>query len=186
MNTEPLLSAIVPHFRLATDLPYPIVCAPMEPARKALLQRSWWARDFCGAESADPQEQRRITEHRVLIQHILRFGGEEVCMAQHEPDLDDLLTRGVFVYGTLALQQPMRQSECHANSAFLWKQSPDKLSIMTGYALAIDGMWRQHTWCIEQSSGRPVETTTPRLGYFGIVLDAEEALAFSQANRYEI
>lgn len=172
-------------FQRAEQLPYPIICAPIDPFRKALLQRSWWARNFRGFDNVPEQEKQFILEHLVLIQHILRFGGEEVCMTQHEPDLDDLLTRGVFVYGTLALQQPMRQSECHANSAFLWSQLPGKLSIMTGYALAVDGMWRQHTWCIEQSTGRPVETTTPRLGYFGIVLDAEEALAFAQASRYE-
>lgn len=161
-------------------LPRRLVCAELSPMQKMLLQSSWWARDYKGRLPLNLQQQ----QHRPLILSILRFGGNEVCMPDEEPDLDALLTDGEFLYGELAKLVPMRQSECHANSSALWRASPAALQIMTGYALSVDGMWRQHTWCLEANTGRPVETTTARLGYFGIVLSAEEAKAFSLSNTY--
>lgn len=103
-------------------------------------------------------------------------------MAYPEPDLYALQQQGVFLYGAGAQLHPMRNGECHANSATLWRRSPRTVQIMTGYALTIDGLWRQHSWCLERATGQPIETTTARLAYYGMVLTDADADLFAQTN----
>jgi len=72
---------------------------------------------------------------------------------------------------------PCQPNECHRNCATLWKLSPDAVSIVTGYCLSSDGMWREHTWLIDALDDI-VETTLPRTRYFGIRLSPETAKEF--------
>lgn len=166
-------------FKTPEDIPHALNCADSCVLPVSLLSQQWWSRTYTGVLTLPMQE------HRKLIEHILRFGGREVCMSGWEPDLDVLLSDGEFMYGAGANFQPMKNGECHANSAALWQRSPEQLQIMTGYALTVDGFWRQHTWCLECATGRPLETTTTRLAYYGVVLSDDESKAFSLSNRYD-
>jgi hypothetical protein len=78
--------------------------------------------------------------------------------------------------------------DCHRNSCDLWeanRNNPDiRVHIATGYALTKDGMWRQHSWVvwIKARSVKIVETTTPRIAYFGFVMTDKEAELFNRHN----
>ena len=76
-------------------------------------------------------------------------------------------------------QIPGTSRECHRNSCLLWRNNTN-VTIVTGYALSDDGLWRQHTWCI---MGEEVwESTTRRELYFGYVLNTKEAEKFYAEN----
>ena len=58
-----------------------------------------------------------------------------------------------------------KPGSCHENVAALLQR--DELdSGWTGYALSEDGLWRNHSW--GQRNGKIVETTEPRLVYWGV------------------
>jgi len=79
-----------------------------------------------------------------------------------------------------------RPNRCHANAASLWLNNMDDTRICTGYALSKDGMWRQHSWLIhfKEKSNQIIETTTPRIGYYGFVLNTEQCIKFVSKNYY--
>lgn len=178
------METMIELYQRPQDIPTPLTCAPLTPMQKNLFSRFWWSRDYPGRPCATPDEDELIESHRELIRKILAFGGGEVMLAFPEEDLDELKSRGVFLYGHSASLRRMRASACHWNAAALWRQSPAKYIIMTGYALSLDGLWRQHSWCIDRESGNPVETTTLRLAYFGFLLNDQEADAFSQSHSH--
>jgi hypothetical protein len=98
-----------------------------------------------------------------------------------EPDLEKLLARG-RLWGTEGLKQVRGEaSSCHGNAARLWMCDRKKYAIATGWALSADGVWRQHSWALDPK-GRVVETTVPRLAYFGFDLDPGEAALFALSN----
>jgi len=144
-----------------------VATAPMEDA-----WRRWLARQAGRAITRQP----RLA---ALWRRLLDLGGAAACFADTEPDLESLLARGRVFAGPARLQ-PGGPGACHENTAQLWQGHPATLQIVTGYALSADGCWRQHSWLLD-SSGRPpplVETTAPRLLYFGRVLTAAEARQF--------
>ena len=67
---------------------------------------------------------------------------------------------------------------CHKNSAKLWSEGKGK--IVTGYALSDDGLWRQHSWV--NAGNQLIETTEPRVIYFGYTLDEDESKEFDNNN----
>jgi len=73
-----------------------------------------------------------------------------------------------------------RRSQCHTNAAQLWLDKK-VCAIATGYALSDDGLWRQHSWGVDED-GRAVETTEERIAYFGFELDEDESREFVEAN----
>jgi len=113
---------------------------------------------------------------------LLDFGGWTVVNPGREPDLEDILARGQLWPGEEAISVRGQRSQCHANSARHWARNMDDTLLVTGYALSDDGMWRQHTWCVTVGEDGPriVETTEPRMAYFGFVLTAEEAVQFHE------
>ena len=110
---------------------------------------------------------------------MLSFGGEETCFAFYELDLANIEARGQLWYGDNVKLMQGSPSNCHGNSAYLWEKKPKTRKIATGYALSDDGMWRQHSWVVELINGETiiVETTEPRVLYFGFVLSEEECLS---------
>lgn len=97
-------------------------------------------------------------------------------------DTDALLDRGEFALaGDLRLVNG-RPRECHSNVARKWvSQKVKRLSVVTGYCLDGDGLWRRHSWMVD-AAGRVTETTSRRVAYFGIRLDAEQADLFADLN----
>ena len=92
----------------------------------------------------------------------------------------------VFLITMLPQLQRMlgEDCHCHSNSALLWEVNKDKTVICTGYALSADGMWRQHSWLIHRKprSNRVVETTEPRILYYGFAMTPELCEEFVNEN----
>lgn len=118
------------------------------------------------------------------LKHILLdIGGFSACLYPDE-DINKLLSvRSELLDGKTALHNPGLPNQCHFNSAQLWVDKKDKLLLYTGYALSDDGMWREHSWCVvDDGSLTVIETTTPRLAYFGFQLSDMEASDFYEQN----
>lgn len=82
-------------------------------------------------------------------------------------------------------------SQCHTNSAMLWEANKsrtlegpyrEELALATGYAMSEDGLWRQHSWCVLRTPARVkvVETTVPKVAYYGFVMTHAEAERFAE------
>jgi hypothetical protein len=56
------------------------------------------------------------------------------------------------------------------------------IRIAFGYALAPDGLWRQHSWGVDAEDGRIVETTVRRVCYYGFVLNGVDTLLYLGRN----
>lgn len=145
---------------------------PAKSLVEAITPTSW----------AEERRQKYVEDILTLREVLLEFGGFEVCFPsfESEKDLKALLTTGQAWRSRGLKMRRGRDIRCHANSALLWDANRDRLQIATGYALSKDGMWRQHSWCIEKRPRRPrvVETTLPRLCYFGDLLSLKESERF--------
>jgi hypothetical protein len=116
---------------------------------------------------------------------LLRLGGAFI-VAPPKPDADiqALLDSGFVMSGTAMLKRG-RASMCHQNVASLWKARRfGIIGIASGYALSEDGLWRQHSWGLLRDG--LLETTEPRVKYFGILLQGERADYFASCNAPEI
>lgn len=106
-----------------------------------------------------------------------------VCMGHgEEPDLEILLSDGLFVYGENSTLKKGLPISCHENSGNLWNKNRNKINIMTGYVLSNDGMWRQHTWCLQKADNLIIETTEKRIAYYGYILNKEQSENFYKLN----
>jgi len=94
-----------------------------------------------------------------------------------ERDQEAILSRGeLWDAGKVEVELIKgNKSQCHENSAILWRNN-EEYKIATGWGLSDDGLWRQHTWIVVD--GKVIETTVPRLKYFGFELTRPEAEAF--------
>lgn len=144
----------------------------------------WFTGYVYNPQDFNLQEQSRMPLILSLRDRLLQFGGEQACMPVIEPDISEIMSRGQFWYGDIITIRKGKPCNCHANSAKLWYKNRNKIKIATGYALPSDGMWRQHTWCVKVGvrKNRIIETTTPRIAYFGFVLTEEESEAFYNKN----
>lgn len=115
---------------------------------------------------------------------ILAFGGTGAITKRIAPEeLRRLVDTGQLWSGKDCRMAQGRQSNCHGNSALYWAANMDRVVLASGLALSEDGLWRSHSWCIVPGETPiVVETTTPRLLYFGEVLDAETAQVFCHDN----
>jgi hypothetical protein len=114
-----------------------------------------------------------------LEQRLLQLGGNGLVF-RLEPDLDVLLSRGEPIGGPKLLI-PGRPSDCHRNVSRLWRATPGRTRIVTGWSLVSDDqLWRQHSWLLRRNV--IVETTTRRRRYFGVVFSDDENERFASAN----
>ena len=120
----------------------------------------------------------------LLRDRLLSFGGSEACLALYEPDLGNIMERGQLWYNDRSIKVKGEPNACHRNSAKFWKKHTDEVVICTGYALSRDGMWRQHTWMVQETNGHPkiYETTEKRVLYYGFALNNAEAETFYEEN----
>src|SRR5262245_44536400 len=97
-----------------------------------------------------------------LRKKLLYHDGDDV---QSDPDdeyLAYLLLEGhIFPRKGLRHRRRHRGPTSQATSSRLWYTSEGTFRLVTGYALGRDGVWRPHTWCIDQGY-RVVETTDLR------------------------
>lgn len=107
---------------------------------------------------------------------LLSFGGWESCIMAFDRDMDRVIGAGVLLDGAQARRYRGQPSRCHDNSAYFCLDYPNCRATMSGYALSEDGVWRGHSWGVEKLARgtRLVETTVPRLAYFGFVRTIKE------------
>ncbi len=160
---------------------------PISADWKARIADKWWSTARIAAPDAGASPQQKA-----LQQLLLGFGGEEACLAFKDSDEPKIIARGQLWSGAGSIRTRGEPCRCHQNSVRLFasvlescsKESDaplqDRLglAVATGYALSNDGMWRQHSWCIERMRRgvRPIETTEPRVAYFGFVLSGQEVI----------
>jgi hypothetical protein len=158
----------------------PLDCKPLSNEwQQSINEGKWWATGYTGSDSGTQSDME-------LRDKILTFGGYEACMQYQEPDAQAMLSRGQLWYGDKCVRKRGQPCRCHSNSCNLWQanRKSHEIAIATGYALSKDGMWRQHTWLVlrKPRSVKVVETTEPRIAYFGFVMTDEEAEKFCQDN----
>ena len=126
--------------------------------------------------------------HARLREVLLAAGGLEVVPPHYERfeewqrRRDDwyteaILARGQAWAGAAARLEAGEGSACHGNVARLHRTGGG--AIATGYALAADGLWREHSWIVE-ASGSVVETTVSWVLYYGCMLNDDEARRFAR------
>lgn len=121
--------------------------------------------------------------HGELYDLLLSHGGVAVT-ARHEEDIGKLLGRGYARSGRGVKLAKGAPSQCHRNTALLWDANRSRSTIVTGWALSDDGIWRQHSWVKDMEADRLYETTEKRTLYFGFDLTPEEAEDFYQNNAF--
>lgn len=126
-------------------------------------------------------------QYRPLEQRLLAIGGHVALFVQVDPDYAALLERGRLWDHHLRVFCPGRTGRCHQNSARLYLEQPGRYSIVTGYALTVDGdglqVWRQHTWLRDAASGALVETTVAFDAYWGTELTGQAADFFAHIHQ---
>ena len=143
---------------------------------------SFWFQDTVAeAKKMFPGMDEHMFE---LKARLLDFAGEAVCLPGYEEDLENILEYGQFWLGYNAERIPGEPCQCHENSALLWRENRDITNICTGYALSEDGMWRQHSWLIHRKprSNKIVETTRPRVLYYGFAMMPDMCVEFADKN----
>jgi hypothetical protein len=124
---------------------------------------------------------REQPEIIALREKLLEIGGVEI-VALPDEDIPSLVRKGEMMDGPVT-RRPMRVSRCHHNVADLWRGKRKRsriIAIATGYALSDDGLWRQHSWALTNSG--IIETTEPRVRYFGVTLSGQAANIFCGNN----
>lgn len=127
-----------------------------------------------------------LPAYAALRERLLALGGVEVVLPRYdqftEPerrrqdyDVQQVLDRGDTWEGAQAVLECGEENNCHGNAARLC--SAGRGAIASGWALADDGLWREHSWVVAagDNSGTPLlETTRAWLRYHGFRLDARE------------
>jgi hypothetical protein len=109
---------------------------------------------------------------------VLRDGGYAVVPRfGPDPTIDLLIQTGQSFSAEDASLRPGVERECHLNSVTLWRAGK-ALAIGTGYALSDDGLWREHSWAWGRDDDL-IETTGPRISYFGLRLEGDDARRYS-------
>ena len=153
---------------------------------KSCRARGWTKRKPFPAEPlASGAANFPAEKYEELKQRLLAVAGQAVCF-HYEEDLLDILRRGQFFRGYDAISRRGEPCQCHSNSAALWQANQGLTKIATGYALSRDGMWRQHSWCVmwnqKTDAYQVIETTEPRLLYYGYVMNSAECEKFLSDN----
>jgi hypothetical protein len=112
-----------------------------------------------------------------LTEAVLAHGGGLVVPPLNPDPLAELVGEHGRLWTSGARLVPGPPSMCHQNAVSLWRDGA-AAAIGTGYALSDDGLWRGHSWGFG-SDGTLVETTEPRLAYFGVRLADEMAERFA-------
>jgi hypothetical protein len=121
-----------------------------------------------------------------LRNKLLGIGGLEVVLPRYDELSENqrsrqryetarILDAGKNWPGQLARLEEMEDSNCHVNTAVLFKQGSGLIA--SGFALSEDGLWREHSWLLDHAGGL-IETTVLRIFYHGYVLSDQEQAWF--------
>lgn len=169
------------------QMPKPLETKPIDAEWQEWIDNKWWAKKN-GIEQVLPKNisdypESFVNMMKAMLQMrtlLLSFGGSEVCMPDYDEDVYNIIKRGQLWYGDRIHMMKGEPCQCHRNSSRCWEVNQDKTVLCTGYALSEDGMWRQHSWLVElrPRKNRIVETTLPRVAYFGFGMTLIEARKF--------
>jgi hypothetical protein len=163
-------------YTCAESLPKKIACQPLDDEWRQQLACYWWSPNYVYQRTSEQAALYR------LAKHLVNFSGHVTCMQHDEPDLDELLSIGYFVYGEGAALKLGQPKVAHKNAALLWREDSQRYVIVTGYGLSQDGMWRQHSWCYDKHLKKIIETTYLRVAYYGFDLGAVASADFFLGN----
>lgn len=149
---------------------------------------NWWTKSTkVVSHRSDFEQLKDLCEIR---DRLLAKGGDMARMpSSPDEDTQAILKYGQFWNGIGAKECQGQINQYRANSCRIWAKEKDNLDnnpefeihICTGFALSDSGMWREHSWLIEKTKMHQtpiiIETTFPRLLYFGYVLDDYRATA---------
>ncbi|HEY7635979.1 MAG TPA: hypothetical protein VH763_10565 [Gemmatimonadales bacterium] len=121
-----------------------------------------------------------------LRERLLELGGIEVVLPRYDEysqaeqqrqayDVMAVLQRGQTWDGADAALERGEANGCHTNVARLARAA--RGSIISGWALAADGLWREHSWLLAaqpSAQAELIETTEAWLLYHGYRLDLRE------------
>lgn len=114
---------------LGEPAPFPMVTTLMDDEWKRRFDEMHPTVDVLPAAregTLSPEERRNLAaKRRRLVDGLLRFGGERVCLPAWEADLDAILERGRLFSPEGLVRRRGRTGECHANTAMLWRRRPD-------------------------------------------------------------
>lgn len=114
-----------------------------------------------------------------LVERLENRTRSKVCLSMFDDKEVPRLMLGKFYKGYATKKVRGRPSECHSNTSTLFLRGKID-AIVTGFALSSDLVWRSHTW------GRKgkvlIETTTPRIMYYGYELTGDAAETFVYEN----
>lgn len=143
----------------ANQMPAPVKWNPMSEDWKAWLGENQVYHGTSGFSKEVLETMKKLHDH------ILTFGGDEVCMTTYDEDAQNSRPWSVLLWQQLhAKGEPC---QCHCNSANLWDANRGRCFIATGYALSEDGLWRSHSWVVQPMPRtlRVWETTVKRVAY---------------------
>ena len=107
-------------------------------------------------------------------------GGEMLVPVDQSPDMVRLLLeRGHGFDSAAVVHRPGEASQCHKNALKAWGED-ESVQVVMGYGLSEDGLWRQHSWLWDPVNNQIIETTVPRVKYFGVVLTDIQAFTVFQ------
>lgn len=115
-----------------------------------------------------------------LITFLCSMAGFAACLdgTDIETHYDKKIMKdGQLWRGYNSISMKGERSNCHSNTCGLYLHNKDKIRVVSGYALSRDGIWRGHSWGVTKRN-IPVETTTKRVLYFGVVLEGRERNKF--------
>lgn len=138
----------------------------------------------------------RIYDMEKLKKKLISLGGSKVAGTSNDKNM---LKRAKVLESKNILIRTMIRSSCHYNSAQLVidhseSEYKGELQMWIGWGLSSDGIWREHSWIVAKedselfpikgedgeyeetsvSSGTIIETTEPRVMYFGHPISGEE------------
>ena len=116
----------------------------------------------------------------VLRRLLLGLGGIHLVAPTSRDATLSLMIDAGFVMAGPVVRRTMGKSQAHRNVAEIWvKKQHELVGIGTGYALSADGLWREHSWGLQREG--ILETTAPRVKYFGNLLLYRVADSFARA-----
>jgi hypothetical protein len=122
-------------------------------------------------------QQIDITKYSTLEKILLGIGGRHLVYmpTEFDVDVDALVKYGlIFNYKTVGYVRG-EECRCHDNSETIMEAFPFICQIGHGFALSDDGLWRCYSWIVWQDIAI-VETTVPRLAYYGIHIASRNTL----------
>ena len=96
----------------ANQMPAPVKWNPMSEDWKAWLGENQVYHGTSGFSKEVLETMKKLHDH------ILTFGGDEVCMTTYDEDAQKILDRGQFFYGSSYMRKG-EPCQCHCNSANL-------------------------------------------------------------------